>query len=79
MVMMMMHGHDDVYLIQLLIFCYLGWTTESLLNWSQFIKLAVSGMAMICIEWWSFEVGAFLTGTVYTTLNIILLINACSL
>ena len=25
---------------------------------------------MICIEWWSFEVGAFLTGTVYTTLNV---------
>ena len=24
-------------------------------------------MAMICIEWWSFEIGAFLTGTVYTT------------
>ncbi|XP_073233965.1 multidrug and toxin extrusion protein 1-like isoform X2 [Porites lutea] len=40
-----------------------GWTIESLLNWSQFIKLAVSGMAMICIEWWSFEIGAFLTGT----------------
>ena len=36
-------------------------------------------MAMICIEWWSFEIGAFLTGTVYTTLNAILLINACSL
>lgn len=40
-----------------------GWTTESLLGWGQFIKLAVSGMLMICIEWWSFEVGAFLTGT----------------
>ena len=34
-------------------------------------------MAMICIEWWSFEVGAFLTGTAYTILNIILLMNQC--
>ena len=41
-----------------------GWTTESLLDWGQFIKLAVSGMVMLCIEWWSFELGAFLTGTV---------------
>jgi len=40
-----------------------GWTTESLLNWGQFLKLALAGMAMICIEWWSFELGAFLTGT----------------
>ena len=46
----------------LLVFVYQGWTTESLLGWGQFIKLAVSGMLMICIEWWSFEVGAFLTG-----------------
>ena len=41
-----------------------GWTTESLLNWGQFLKLALAGMVMICIEWWSFELGAFLTGKV---------------
>ncbi|KAL9975274.1 hypothetical protein ACROYT_G012423 [Oculina patagonica] len=40
-----------------------GWTTDSLLDWGQFIKLAVSGMVMLCIEWWSFELGAFLAGT----------------
>ncbi|XP_073233967.1 multidrug and toxin extrusion protein 2-like [Porites lutea] len=40
-----------------------GWTTESLLNWSQFFKLAVSGMFMTCVEIWSFQSGAFLTGT----------------
>ena len=39
-----------------------GWTTESLLDWGQFIKLGVAGMVMICIEWWSFELGAFLAG-----------------
>ena len=36
---------------------------ESLLDWGQFIKLAVAGMVMICIEWWSFEIGSFLAGT----------------
>lgn len=40
-----------------------GWTIESLLDWGEFFKLAISGMAMLCIEWWSFEVGAFVTGT----------------
>ncbi|XP_078367531.1 multidrug and toxin extrusion protein 2-like [Oculina patagonica] len=40
-----------------------GWTTDSLLDWGQFIKLGVSGMVMLCIEWWSFELGAFLAGT----------------
>ena len=36
---------------------------ESLLDWGQFIKLAVAGMVMVCITWWSFEVGSFLAGT----------------
>ena len=45
------------------IICILGWTIESLLDWGQFIKLAVAGMVMICIEWWSFEIGSFLAGT----------------
>ncbi|XP_068721151.1 multidrug and toxin extrusion protein 2-like isoform X1 [Montipora capricornis] len=40
-----------------------GWTIESMLDWGQFFKLAISGMVMLCIEWWSFEVGAFITGT----------------
>ena len=32
------------------------------MDWGQFIKLAMSGMFMICIEWWSFEVGSFVMG-----------------
>ncbi|KAL9974772.1 hypothetical protein ACROYT_G011855 [Oculina patagonica] len=39
-----------------------GWTTESLQHWGQFIMLAVPGILMLCIEWWSFEVGTFLMG-----------------
>ena len=34
-----------------------------MLDWGQFFKLAISGMVMLCIEWWSFEVGAFITGS----------------
>ena len=49
--------------------CILGWTTESLLDWGQFIKLGLAGMVMICIEWWSFEVGSFLAGTVLLNLS----------
>ncbi|XP_066020602.1 piezo-type mechanosensitive ion channel component 1-like isoform X4 [Pocillopora verrucosa] len=37
-----MFFHQKVYLP--------GWTIESLLDWGQFIKLAVAGMVMICIE-----------------------------
>ena len=40
-----------------------GWTSECLQDWGMFFKLAIFGMLMICIEWWAFEVGVFLTGT----------------
>ena len=53
-----------------------GWTTESLLDWGQFIKLAVAGMVMICIEWWSFELGAFLAGKKTSSL---IFIQPCAL
>lgn len=46
-----------------------GWTTESLLDWGQFLKLAVSGLLMTCIDWWSFETSSFLAGTGEPHLN----------
>ena len=39
-----------------------GWSMRSLLGWGQFVKLAVPGMFMICIEWWTFEIGVFVMG-----------------
>ncbi len=39
-----------------------GWDWECLLHWKQFYKLAAAGLLMICIEWWSFEIGTFLAG-----------------
>lgn len=39
-----------------------GWSRECLVNWGSFIWLAVPGMVMMCIEWWTFEIGSFLAG-----------------
>jgi len=39
-----------------------GWTTECLQDWGTFARLAVPGMLMVCMEWWGFEIGVFLTG-----------------
>ncbi|XP_014808543.1 PREDICTED: multidrug and toxin extrusion protein 1 [Calidris pugnax] len=39
-----------------------GWTRDCLLDWGSFIRLAVPGMLMMCIEWWTYEIGSFLAG-----------------
>lgn len=39
-----------------------GWTRDCLLDWGSFIQLAVPSMLMMCIEWWTFEIGSFLAG-----------------
>ncbi|NXS14671.1 S47A2 protein, partial [Neodrepanis coruscans] len=39
-----------------------GWSRDCLLDWGSFIWLAVPGMLMMCIEWWTFEIGSFLAG-----------------
>lgn len=41
---------------------WLGFSKECFKDWSVFLKLAISGMIMLCIEWWSFEIGIFLSG-----------------
>ncbi|KAG0046851.1 hypothetical protein BGZ83_007980 [Gryganskiella cystojenkinii] len=33
-----------------------GWTRDSLTGWPAFLKLAIPGVAMVCSEWWAFEV-----------------------
>jgi len=33
-----------------------GWSRESLTGWSEFLKLAIPGAAMVVSEWWAFEV-----------------------
>uniref|UniRef100_A0A8C0JDZ1 Solute carrier family 47 member 2 n=1 Tax=Chelonoidis abingdonii TaxID=106734 RepID=A0A8C0JDZ1_CHEAB len=39
-----------------------GWSSECLQEWETFITLAVPSMLMICIEWWTYEIGSFLIG-----------------
>uniref|UniRef100_A0A8D2L3Q5 Multidrug and toxin extrusion protein n=1 Tax=Varanus komodoensis TaxID=61221 RepID=A0A8D2L3Q5_VARKO len=41
-----------------------GWTLECLQEWGSFIRLALPSMLMICIEWWTFEIGGFMAGMV---------------
>ncbi|XP_072909321.1 multidrug and toxin extrusion protein 1-like isoform X4 [Hemitrygon akajei] len=41
-----------------------GWSTECLQEWGSFVRLAIPSMLMLCIEWWSYEVGIFLAGLV---------------
>ena len=41
-----------------------GWSFESLNEWGQFIKLALPGMVMLCLEWWSAEVTTFIAGII---------------
>ncbi|NXF30716.1 S47A1 protein, partial [Nyctibius bracteatus] len=39
-----------------------GWSSECLLEWDSFTALAVPSMLMMCIEWWTYEIGSFLIG-----------------
>ncbi|MBN3300395.1 S47A1 protein, partial [Amia calva] len=41
-----------------------GWSTECLQEWGPFIHLAIPSTLMMCLEWWTFELGGFLTGLV---------------
>ena len=59
-----------------------GWTWESLREWGQFLKLGISGLAMLCCQWWSYEIGMFVTGSIDKTqlaINSILLTILASL
>ena len=44
-----------------------GWNCESLQEWGQFAKLAIPGLFMICLEWWSAEAAAFVAGAISKT------------
>ncbi|XP_063313167.1 multidrug and toxin extrusion protein 2-like [Pelobates fuscus] len=41
-----------------------GWSKACLQEWGPFIRLAIPSMLMMCIEWWSFELGGFLAGLI---------------
>ncbi|XP_014644971.1 PREDICTED: multidrug and toxin extrusion protein 1 [Ceratotherium simum simum] len=39
-----------------------GWSLECLQDWGSFFRLAIPSMLMLCIEWWAYEIGSFLSG-----------------
>ncbi|XP_033114064.1 multidrug and toxin extrusion protein 1-like [Anneissia japonica] len=39
-----------------------GFSKECFYDWGSFISLSISGMMHICLEWWGFEIGYFLSG-----------------
>ncbi|XP_077338377.1 multidrug and toxin extrusion protein 2-like isoform X1 [Lithobates pipiens] len=41
-----------------------GWSIDCLQEWGLFMRLAIPSMLMVCIEWWSFEIGGFLAGVI---------------
>ncbi|RKP24916.1 mate-domain-containing protein [Syncephalis pseudoplumigaleata] len=42
--------------------CWGGFSRDALRNWGQFLRLGLAGMALICSEWWAFEVVALAAG-----------------
>ncbi|XP_071754215.1 multidrug and toxin extrusion protein 1 [Centroberyx gerrardi] len=41
-----------------------GWSQDCLQEWGPFIHLAIPSMLMHCLEWWLYEIGAFLAGVI---------------
>ncbi|XP_034025059.1 multidrug and toxin extrusion protein 1-like isoform X2 [Thalassophryne amazonica] len=41
-----------------------GWTTECLQDWGSYMRLAIPSMVMLCVEWWTYEIGGFLAGLI---------------
>lgn len=42
------------------------WSMECLQGWGLYLTLAFPGMLMVCLEWWCFEIGTILSGTLDT-------------
>ncbi|KAI3354142.1 hypothetical protein L3Q82_018692 [Scortum barcoo] len=41
-----------------------GWSKECLQDWGSYIYLAIPSMVMLCVEWWTYEIGSFLAGLI---------------
>ncbi|XP_056587891.1 multidrug and toxin extrusion protein 1 [Triplophysa dalaica] len=41
-----------------------GWSVDCLQEWGAFIRLAFPSMLMLCVEWWTYEIGGFLAGLI---------------
>ncbi|XP_072320454.1 multidrug and toxin extrusion protein 1 isoform X1 [Eucyclogobius newberryi] len=41
-----------------------GWSRDCLRDWSTYLHLAIPSMVMLCVEWWTYEIGCFLAGLI---------------
>ena len=41
-----------------------GWSLDCLQEWGQFTQVAIPSMFMLCLEWWTFEIGGLFAGTI---------------
>ncbi|KAE8290982.1 Multidrug and toxin extrusion protein 1 [Larimichthys crocea] len=41
-----------------------GWSLDCLQEWGLFTQVAIPSMLMLCLEWWTFEIGGFLAGVI---------------
>uniref|UniRef100_H3DFK7 Solute carrier family 47 member 3 n=1 Tax=Tetraodon nigroviridis TaxID=99883 RepID=H3DFK7_TETNG len=61
--------------LMVILYCYIvwaglykdtwtGWSKACLQDWGSYLSLAIPSMAMMCIEWWTYEIGGFLAGLI---------------
>ena len=44
-----------------------GWSWDSLMEWGQYARYAIPGLLMLTFEWWSYEIGIFVVGSIGET------------
>ncbi|XP_073526646.1 multidrug and toxin extrusion protein 2-like [Phyllobates terribilis] len=53
-----------IYVKKLHVKTWGGWSKDCLQEWGPFMNLAMPSMLMLCIEWWSMEIGGVLAGLI---------------
>ncbi|XP_028839957.1 multidrug and toxin extrusion protein 1-like [Denticeps clupeoides] len=41
-----------------------GWSKDCLQEWGAYMCLAIPSLVMVCLEWWTYEIGEFLAGLI---------------
>ncbi|ROL50851.1 Multidrug and toxin extrusion protein 1 [Anabarilius grahami] len=53
------------YSLAVILYVYIQcWSRDCLQEWGAFIHLAFPSMLMLCVDWWTFEIGGFLAGLI---------------
>eukprot|EP00118_Oscarella_pearsei_P010629 m.66288 g.66288 ORF g.66288 m.66288 type:complete len:219 (+) comp35378_c0_seq2:214-870(+) len=58
-----------------------GWSWECIYDWKPYIMLAIPGVLTVCMEWWSYEIGTLVAGSVdkLESASIIISLNLVSI